>query len=93
MTAATETKTLPDRLRAMLRLLEKFTLRPDDRAGGRSCRAGDGRVARDDPRRVLRRLPVQHATTVWRTRSAGSCRSDAYYAKAGKFLLKKGYQL
>ncbi|HMC53709.1 MAG: hypothetical protein DMD35_17445 [Gemmatimonadetes bacterium] len=87
------TAPIDDRMRETLRLLEKFTLRPDD-LGPADIRAV---LATGVSREMIRdafyvaflfngydRLAD---TLGWELPELG------YYAKAGKFLLKKGYQL
>jgi alkylhydroperoxidase family enzyme len=87
------TAPIDDRLRAMLRLLEKFTLRPDE-MGPADIRAV---LATGVSREMIRDAFYVAFLFNGYDRLADALGWElpdrAYYAKAGKFLLKKGYQL
>ncbi len=87
------TAPMDERLRAMLRLLETFTMRPDA-IGPADIRAA---LATGVTREMIR--DAFYVAFLFNTydRLADTLGwelpDQPYYAKAGKFLLKKGYQL
>ena len=87
------TAPIDEKLRAMLGLLETFTLRPDA-IGPEDVRAV---LATGVSREMIR--DAFYVAFLFNTydRLADTLGwelpADAYYRKAGKFLLKKGYQL
>ena len=87
------TAPIDERVRATLRLLETFTLRPDD-IGPSDVRAV---LATGVTREMIR--DAFYVAFLFNTydRLADTLGwelpDQPYYAKAGKFLLKKGYQL
>ena len=87
------TAPIDDRMRAMLRLLEKFTLRPDE-IGPADVRAV---LATGVSREMIRDAFYVAFLFNGYDRLADTLGWElperAYYAKAGKFLLKKGYEL
>ena len=84
------TAPINEKLRAMLGLLETFTLRPDELTAvdiRAVLAAGVSREAIRDARTQAPGNPAVADTLGW------ELPEDRYYGKAGSFLLKKGYRL
>ena len=85
------TAPIDDKLRAMLGLLETFTLRPDELTATDVRRVLDAGVTRDGIRDAFYVAFLFNTYDRLADTLGWELPAEGYYAKAGQFLLKKGY--
>jgi alkylhydroperoxidase family enzyme len=86
-----ETAPIGEKLRAMLGLLETFTLRPDAMSPALVREALDAGVSRDAIRDAFYVAFLFNTYDRLADTLGWELPEQRYYAKAGRFLLKKGY--
>ena len=87
------TAPIDDKLRAMLGLLETFTLRPDELTAADVRAVLATGVSREAIRDAMYVAFLFNTYDRLADTLGWELPEDGYYAKAGKFLLKKGYGL
>ena len=87
------TAPIDDKLRAMLGLLETFTLRPDELTAADVRAVLATGVSREAIRDAFYVAFLFNTYDRLADTLGWELPEDGYYAKAGKFLLKKGYGL
>ena len=87
------TAPLDEKMRATLRLLEKFTMHPDQLGPADVRVVLQTGVSREAIRDAFYVAFLFNTYDRLADTLGWELPDDAYYAKAGKFLLKKGYQL
>ena len=85
------TAPIDERLRAMLALLETFTLRPEHMSGADVRKAVEKGVTRDEIREAFYVAFLFNVYDRLADTLGWELPDPAYYRKAGQFLLKKGY--
>lgn len=87
------TAPIDDKLRAMLGLLETFTLRPDELTAADVRAVLATGVSREAIRDAFYVAFLFNTYDRLADTLGWELPEDRYYGKAGKFLLKKGYQM
>jgi alkylhydroperoxidase family enzyme len=87
------TAPIDEKLRAMLRLLETFTQRPDELTAADVRAVLSTGVSREAIRDAMYVAFLFNTYDRLADTLGWELPEDGYYAKAGKFLLKKGYGL
>lgn len=87
------TAPIDDRLRAMLALLETFTLRPDQLGPADVRTVLDAGVSRDAIRDAYYVAFLFNTYDRLADTLGWELPADPFYAKSGRFLLKKGYSV
>jgi alkylhydroperoxidase family enzyme len=87
------TAPIDEKLRAMIRLLETFTLRPDELKAAHIRAVLATGVSREAIRDAFYVAFLFNTYDRLADTLGWELPEDRYYGKAGQFLLKKGYQL
>ncbi len=87
------TAPIDEKLRAMLGLLETFTLRPDELRAADVRRVLDAGVTREAIRDAFYVAFLFNTYDRLADTLGWELPEERYYAKAGQFLLKKGYSV